>query len=218
MTLEKPFDDENYHRMQQELRARVGGSRYKHSVGVADTAAHLADVYGYDVRQARMAGLVHDWNKAYTRQEECQLVLEFGLDINPLVVDQMPWLLHGPTAAAVLARDYPELGDAVFRAAARHTSASPHMMPLDMIVYIADLIEPNRTFQDVDDVRRAVGQVSLEELFFMSLKQTVLFLIEHNRYLHPDTIEAWNHYVTLVPAMQKSRLSHGGTGDVLSSY
>ncbi|MEG0071726.1 MAG: bis(5'-nucleosyl)-tetraphosphatase (symmetrical) YqeK [Raoultibacter sp.] len=208
--INEPFGDENYHRMKRMLQQRVGASRYKHSVGVAKTAAHIAEVYGYDRNEARMAGLVHDWDKACTHEEERALVVEFKLDVDPLVIDQMPWLLHGPTAAVVLARDYPELGESVFQAAARHTSASTDMSALDMIVYIADLIEPNRIFQDIAEVRDAVGRISLEELFFAALTRIVVFLVQHNRLMHPATIEVWNHYVVRMPSIQKGRLAPAG--------
>ncbi|MEG0216976.1 MAG: bis(5'-nucleosyl)-tetraphosphatase (symmetrical) YqeK [Raoultibacter sp.] len=211
--IEEPFGDENYHRMKKLLQQRVGTARYKHSVGVAKTAAQLAKMYSYDVGEARMAGLVHDWNKACTHQEERAQVAAFGLSVDAVVLDQMPWLLHGPTAAAVLARDYPELGPRVCQAAARHTSASTDMAPLDMIVYIADLIEPGRVFQDIGVVRAAVGQVSLEELFFLALKQIIAFLVEHNRLMHPATMEVWNYYVVRMPTAQKGRLAPAGLSE-----
>ena len=39
------------------------------------------------------------------------------------------------------------------------------MTPLDMVVYLADMIEPNRDYPGVQDLRDAVGAVSLSELF-----------------------------------------------------
>ncbi|MEG0070607.1 MAG: bis(5'-nucleosyl)-tetraphosphatase (symmetrical) YqeK [Raoultibacter sp.] len=207
MTVKEPFGEENYEHMRQLLSARVGKSRFKHSLGVAMTAARLAEVYGYDVDKARMAGLVHDWDKALSPEESRACVEEFSLVVDPLVVETMPWLLHGPTAAATLARDFPELGEDIYQAAARHTSAALDMTALDMIVYVSDLIEPNRRFEDVDDVRAAVGKVALEDLFFRALKCIALFLIGHDRLLHPVTLEVWNHYVLQRPTMQQGRLA-----------
>ena len=42
--------------------------RYEHTLGVAFTAASLAMRYGTDVRQAQIAGLLHDCAKCMTNE------------------------------------------------------------------------------------------------------------------------------------------------------
>lgn len=69
------------------------------------------------------------------------------------------------------------------------------MTPLDMVVYIADLIEPGRSYKRVKSVRNAVGKVSLEELYFLAFKNVYEFLINQNRLVHPQTAELWNRLV-----------------------
>lgn len=203
-----PYGKENYRRMKALLKDRVSPRRFEHSKGVAKTAKRLARVYGYhDVAQARMAGLVHDWDKNFVGDEARARVAEVGADVDPFVVDSMPWLLHGPTGACALRAEFPELGEEVFRAVEVHTSAAVDMGELDMIVYVADLIEPGRMFQDVDEVRQAVGKASLEDLFYMSFKCVFSFLVSHDRTIHPSTVEIWNHYSVRQPASQKGRLS-----------
>lgn len=203
-----PFGKENYRRMKALLKERVSERRFKHSKGVAKTARMLARVYGYpNPEQARMAGLVHDWDKRYVGQAARDRVAELGMDIDPTIVESMPWLLHGPTGAEALRREFPELGEDVFQAVARHTSGAVRMTDLDMIVFTADLIEPNRTFKDVEPVREAVGKGSLEDLFFTAFKAIFANLVQNNRMLHPDMVEIWNHYSVRQPGAQKGRLS-----------
>lgn len=43
--------------------------RYVHSLGVAETALHLAEVYGVDRFDAAAAGLIHDWDKVLSDDE-----------------------------------------------------------------------------------------------------------------------------------------------------
>lgn len=203
-----PFGKENYRRMKALLKERVSERRFQHSKGVAKTARKLARVYGYpNPEQARMAGLVHDWDKRYVGQAARDRVAELGMDIDPTIVESMPWLLHGPTGAEALRRSFPELGEAVFQAVARHTSGAVGMTDLDMIVFTADLIEPSRTFKDVEPVRAAVGKGSLEDLFFTAFKAIFVNLVQNNRMLHPDMVEIWNHYSVRQPGAQKGRLS-----------
>lgn len=192
---EDVFDDEHYAAMKKELKTRVGGRRYKHSKGVAKTAESLARAYGCDPAQARMAGLIHDWDKGLTLDEVRQRAIDLGVKADPAVIDDMPWLLHGPTAAAALKRDYPEFGQEVFQAIARHTSGAVDMAPLDCIIYVADIIEPNRVYDDPEGLaalREAAGTVPLENLYFLAFKFTFEYLVAHDRQLFPDTVNIWN--------------------------
>lgn len=192
---ERTFGKENYHRMRDLLRGRVNERRFVHSKGVAKTAKHLAKVYGYDPKVARMAGILHDWDKGLSADQERARVEELGITVDPQVFNSMPWLLHGPTAAAALKLEYPELGEEVFQAIARHTSGAPHMEPLDCIIYVSDIIEPSRTFGDMKGIERLrgqVGKVDLGQLYFNAFKYTLQFLVANDRQLAPTTIDVWN--------------------------
>lgn len=189
------FGKANYDRMKKLLEDRVGSKRYAHSKGVAKTAKRLAAVYGYDPKVARMAGILHDWDKGLSADEVRERARALGVEARPEVIEGMPWLLHGPTAAKALEAEYPEFGSEVFQAIARHTSGAADMAPLDCIIYIADIIEPNRTFGDERGIRRLrelVGKVPLDRLYFEAFKYTLQFLVANDRQLAPDTLEIWN--------------------------
>ena len=87
-----------------ELEQRVSKKRFTHVMGVVEEAEILARAYGVDVREARLAGLLHDWDKAYDDEEIRERVCELGLQVNPWILEHQPRLLHGPTAAAALGR------------------------------------------------------------------------------------------------------------------
>ena len=189
------FSKENYRHMKALLEQRVGSKRFNHSVNVARVARDLAKTYGYDPDKARMAGILHDWDKGLKFDEARERVLELGLDLPQEMVDNMPWLLHGPTAAEALRRTYPEFGNEVFQAIARHTSGAADMAPLDCIIYVADIIEPDRTFgdaQQIEVLRGLVGQLPLDELYFRAFKYTLGFLISWDKQLSPQTLSTWN--------------------------
>lgn len=180
---------------ERDLQRRLKPKRFEHALGVSATAAKLAQTYGVDVRKARLAGLLHDWDKEYSDDEIRARARELDVDVDPFVLETMPRLLHGPTAAAELARAYPDLPADVVQAVARHTAAALDMSDLDMIIYVADAIEPGRDFDDLDELRDAIGDVPLEELFVRTFNHILLTLVERRRCLHPATVEVWNHYV-----------------------
>ncbi len=192
---DKPFCKANYRHMKALLEPRVGEYRFQHSLGVAKSAKKIARLYGYDQDKARMAGILHDWDKGLTFDEVRHRAAEFDLDADELVIGKMPWLLHGPTAAAALSRLYPEFGQDVFQAIARHTSGAIDMTPLDCIIYVADMVEPNRKYGDLKALKRLrhmVGEVPLEELYFRAFKVTLSHLVESDRLLFPGTDDIWN--------------------------
>ena len=170
---EDVLSDAFFDARERDLKKRLKPKRFEHARGVSKTAASLAETYGVDVRKARLAGLLHDWDKEYGDDEIRERARALGVDVDPYVLDTMPRLLHGPTAAA----------------------AAVGMSDLDMIIYIADAIEPSRDFDGLDELRAAIGAVPLEELFMMTFNHILLTLVERRRRLHPATVEVWNHYV-----------------------
>lgn len=170
-------------------------ARLKHSLSVAHTAERMALVYGVDPYSARVAGMLHDWSKALSNEaqfeEATRLGLDFGVDLN-LVKP----LLHGSIAARVLAELYPELSFDVLQAIDRHTLGNAHMSDLDMVIFVADGIEPLRKKNPVLDAqRKMVGTASLEELYWQSFADGVAYVIDTRRYLYPGTLKIYNEHI-----------------------
>lgn len=187
--------DDFYAELHAELAQRVGKRRLAHIEGVAQTAEALARAYGEEPLRARLAGLLHDWDKAYDDAGIRRRVDELGMQVDPYVYDRMARLLHGPTAACALARDYPGIIDpAVLQAVSRHTTAALDMTALDMIVYVADVIEPGRTYGGLEPLREAAGKAPLENLFLMSFEYTMESVLQRKKNLYPNTVDVWNRY------------------------
>ena len=189
----------------KELETRVSPKRFEHSLGVSQACEQLAKTYGLDVKKARLAGLLHDWDKGMNDEEARARVAELHMEdeVDPWVVDNMPRVLHSYTAARALARDFPQIPDDVLQAIDRHTTAAEDMSELDMALYIADAIEPSRQFGLIDELRAAVGKVSLEELYFQTYEYWTFLLFERKKTLHPDTMRIWNSNVLRRGAMKK---------------
>lgn len=180
-----------------ELSSRVSEKRLRHTLGVVEAASYLARVYGVDESKARLAALLHDWDKGYDDEGMRQRVAELGMidDVDAWVLENAPYVLHGNTAACFLSREFPEIPADVIQAIDRHTVAAVDMSDLDMVLYIADAIEDGRQFGRIDELRSAVGEVDLEELFFLTYEYWVFLLFERRKQLHPDTITIWNTLV-----------------------
>lgn len=194
---------------ERELSARVSEKRLRHVKGVVAACERLAGLYGGDVRKARLAGLLHDWDKGYDDPGIRARVEELGMEaeLDSWVVRNMPQVLHGHTAARALSREFPQIPEDVIQAVDRHTVAAVDMTKLDMIVYIADAVEEGRRFGRIDELRAAVGTADLEELFFLTYEYWTFLLFERRKQLHPETIRIWN---TLVARRAARRKEHDG--------
>ena len=176
------------------LRARLGDEAVAHSLRVADTAAELAGAYGVDPALARLAGALHDWDRERSGEELVAAATQAGIGVSAADL-AVPYLLHARTGAAGLADAFPGIAPEIVTAVDRHTVGAADMSELDMIVYLADMVEPARHYEGVEELRDAVGVVSLAELFALGYQHSVAHLVETRRRIHPDTVAVWNALV-----------------------
>ena len=75
----------------------------------------------------------------------------------------------------------------------RHTVGARDMSPLDKIIYFADMIEPNRNYPGVDELRNfAANSDNLDEIILKALDESIIFVVQKKSLVHPDTIDARN--------------------------
>ena len=180
------------------VQARLGRKGASHCERVAATAGDLAEVYGVDVDSARLAGALHDWDRDIPRSRLVEHARELGLEVTP-IDEAVPYLLHARTGAVDVGRHFPGVSADVARAISLHTVGARDMTPLDQVVYLADMLEPGRDFEGVDELRAAVGAAPLPELFALGYRLSVMHLVRVRRRIHPETIEVWNALVAGEP-------------------
>lgn len=190
-------DEGFYKRMKAAVDARLSGKRLAHVHSVSKCAAKLAELYGVNVFDARVAGLLHDWDKLLTDAELPARMDELGIE-RPDHIELLYPVLHSFTGARAVKREFPELSDDIVSAIWNHTLGSLEMSELDIVVFVADMIEPGRKSRKgwgVDELREKAGKVGLDELYFMAYMQTMRSLIERRRFIHPAAFDIWNGLV-----------------------
>ncbi|HVN69405.1 MAG TPA: bis(5'-nucleosyl)-tetraphosphatase (symmetrical) YqeK [Candidatus Binatia bacterium] len=147
-------------RLEDRVREHLGQEhRYEHSLRVAQCAEELALRHGADPRKARLSGLLHDLARLYSPE---RLIAESEARGLPIDEDERahPVLLHARLGAALARELFGVEDDAVLSAIAKHTRGAPAMSALDKIVYLADSLEPGRTFAE----RGRLWDLALEDL------------------------------------------------------
>ena len=67
------------------------------------------------------------------------------------------------------------------------------MTLLDKIIYMADLIEEDRDFPRVDELRDLTYSGKIDEALLLSFNNTIKFVIDKNQLIHPRTVSARNY-------------------------
>lgn len=181
----------SYEEMRTILEQQLTEDRYRHSLGVADTAASLARRFGMNEERARVAGLLHDCGRTY---EVTELPLEArrrGIPIGK-IESAMPLLLHAYVGAYLIYEVYGVNDAAIAQAIWRHTVGGANMTALDKIIYFADMIEPSRTYPEVERLRELARTASLDEMMLVGLTESILFVAQKGGLIHPDTVTARN--------------------------
>ena len=173
------------------LAARLSPARYQHSLGVSQTAAELAQIYGQDCEKSAFAGLVHDITKNVDQTQQYGLLARFGVPITP-PLQYSPAVLHSITGA-YLARAQFDIDEQMFRAILYHTTGHRGMGRFEMILFVADLIEPSRVFPDVE-ILREKAKTNIDAVALEKVRFSILCNVKKGLYLHPDTLDLYNEF------------------------
>ena len=161
--------------LQRKVYKAVSEKRYEHIIGVKDTAACLAMRYGADFDSTIIAALLHDYCKGFSDKEMLSQAKRRHLPISKIEMDS-PYLLHGKLAAAYGKEKFGITDPDILGAVTWHTTGKPAMSLLEMIIFTADYIEPNRKMIPGLEEIRAMAFVDLEEAVYMINRNPIGYL------------------------------------------
>ena len=173
--------------LEQVVVSLVKPSRVAHILGCRDTAAELARIWGADEADAARAGLLHDITKALDGPLQLTLCSEYGVQLDTFSTHN-PKTLHALTGSLVAERIFGE-NKAVVDAICSHTTGKANMNTLEKILYVADYMEPNRSFPGVEELRR-LAYTDLDKALKLGLTMTLDLLKERNEDISPASAEA----------------------------
>lgn len=190
-------NEEQFKKYSDAIDARLSGKRLAHVHSVSDYAEEVARLYGINPYDAKVAGLLHDWDKLMTDEELVDRMTELGIE-HPEHEELLLPVLHSFTSAIAVKREFPELEPQIINAIWNHTLGAVEMTDLDMLIFVVDSIEPRRSAEKrpaLADLRAMVGKASLDEIYFAAYMETMRSLINRKRFIHPKAFEIWNGLV-----------------------
>jgi predicted HD superfamily hydrolase involved in NAD metabolism len=177
----------------RDVRTQLAGEhRYRHVVRVARLAGKLAATHGVAPQRARLAGMLHDLARLYSAERLVRECEQRGLAIDAFE-RRNPIVLHARLGAELARERFGVADEDVLGAIRAHTLGAPAMSPLEEIVYLADALEPGRSFE---------GRAELERLAFENVPAAMLAVLESSAtYLSgrglevaPQTLAAIERY------------------------
>lgn|SRR5699024_3493035 len=179
----------NNDKILQVLQTQLDQKRYEHTLRVKDTAIELAkrfDVNGVDVE---LAALLHDYAKCRPKEELYRWIIAEQLPKDLLEYHHELW--HGPVGSLLVQKELGITNQTVIDAIHYHTTGRPYMSDVDMVVFVADYIEPARDFPGLDEVRE-MAKCDLEYAAWMVAHKTNMYLLGKKATLYPDSIHTYN--------------------------
>ena len=126
--------------LMQKVQMQMSERRFRHVLGVEETAVALAAKYGADEAKASIAALTHDYAKERPNDEFELIIRRDGFDLALLNYGNEIW--HGLVGADIVQRELAIDDEEILQAIRVHTTGAAKMSLLDKIIYVADYIEP----------------------------------------------------------------------------
>ncbi len=168
--------------------------RRAHSLRVAELAASRAVGLKIPERQAIAAALFHDCAKNLPPDSPC---LE-GFSL-PTAWGEVPQeVVHQFAGAHVIKNFFGVTDEDIVNAVCYHTSARENMSELEKLIFLADMLEEERSYEGVDALRTLFwrGQ-SLDECLTTALFETLKFLEKRGGEIYSLTRAAYEYYAKI---------------------
>lgn len=160
---EEPSETDRH--IEELIAGRLKPKRLSHTYGVVEEAGRLCARFGADDRKAKTCALIHD---AFRERGN---------------------LVHGAAAAAYM-KETLGIDDLDMLNAVRfHTTGRPGMSLLEKVIYLADAIEPGRSYSGVEELRE-LAESDLDRACLQAMRHTIAYLKGKGESADPLTEQA----------------------------
>lgn len=170
--------------LEEHVKASMTAFRFRHTLGVVETAKDLAVMYGVDSDKATIAALLHDIAKEFTSTKKREFCKEHDIYVDDFLQTNIH-LIHGAIGAYIAQEDFNIEDKDILNAIINHTLGDYNMSKLEKVVYVADMIEPNRKkHKEIDELRK-IAYTDLDQAMLFALNYSVNYLKATKKDVHP---------------------------------
>ena len=165
---------------------------YLHTQRVCDEAKALAPIFGLEFEPVEIAAAAHDICRSMNGKD---LLLEAQRRRLPIheVEKQIPILLHGPIAAAIVRDEFGLVDKDLLEAIHWHSTGTPGMRPLAELIFLADKLDPMKKtrYPFINEVRECLVK-DYEKASFLFISEELKRLVDSGQLLHPASVATRN--------------------------
>lgn len=187
--------DINISEIKDHLHAALSEKRYKHSLNVAKAAKKLAETYGADPDKCYLAGLLHDICKEIPAREQLKLMLRWDSEYSEVELNA-PKTHHAIAGAQFVKERYGITDPDILTPIRWHTVGKGGMNLYEQIIYMADLISEERSYDGADELR-ALTYRNLNRGLYEAFKFALMEKVEDVKLMPHSTLDAYNEYTAL---------------------
>lgn len=163
--------------------------RLEHVLGVADVAKKLANIYGVSEDKALIAGLFHDYAKYDTLEQQMNM-----MDLRWIkAYADYPVIYHAIAAANMLEHEFRVHDQDILNAIRYHVWGRKEMSTLEKIIFVADLCEPSRPFDDKTYIYDLATQ-NLDKAVCYCMKISIEHVVQEGFKPSIEQLEAYTYY------------------------
>ncbi len=160
--------------------------RKEHCIRVAQVCVELSEKYSIDPIKAQTVGLLHDLSKQKSLKWSKDILTKKQL--NHMDIFDIPPIHHAYTVSELV-----DLDEDLIKAIEDHVEGNSEISDLGKILYIADFIEPERNFKEVEIIRNMKFE-SLDQMYATVLMCSYQFQLDSGNTITKKTKEAVEKY------------------------
>ena len=175
--------------MENIIKDLLSPKRFEHSMSVAKLAVEMVEHLGADTQKAYLAGVVHDIAKEMPADDLKKYCDEHGIKLCSIEKNNTV-LLHAPVGAELI-KEYGILDEDIQNAVRYHTVGRAGMTCLEKIIYLADMIDPERTFPEASELRK-IWREDFSLALLKAFGYSISWNVSQGKLIHEGTVQAFN--------------------------
>ncbi|MEI7473839.1 MAG: bis(5'-nucleosyl)-tetraphosphatase (symmetrical) YqeK [bacterium] len=178
------------------LKNNLDEERYRHVLGVEQSARELAIMFNEDEEKAALGGLLHDTAKSIKNSELLNIIDENNLPVSEEEKNSVK-TLHSPVGAFMAENLFGIKDEEILNSIRFHTVGRINMSMIEKIVFLADKIEAET--RDIAFRNKVLNEVkeknNIDAGILICYGATIKSLVDRKLYINNQTIEVWNFLI-----------------------
>lgn len=181
----------NFKNLVEIVKSKISLKRFTHTMGVVNMSIRLAEAYGADIEKCKIAALLHDICKEMDKEEMIKICREnFSEDLSEKDLGNTE-ILHAFVGSYWIEKNLNIKDNEILLAVKNHTLGNKNMSLVEKIVYIADAIELNRNYPNVEEIRKLTFR-NLDEGILLEARKKELYLKSIGKKSHKNSLAMQN--------------------------